>query len=152
MQGESPPPEPVLIAPRKVVSRQSTDTLAIEDPDVARVIHFIRQHACSGITMEDVLRQAPLARVTLKRRFERVLGRSPKAEIMRLQLERVKQLLVETDLSQAAIARLAGFRHVEYMSTTFHERTGQTPRQYRLSCCKRLSLSDGMDRGPAAPS
>ena len=78
MQGKSAPARAAAGPPRKIVARQSTDTLAIEDPDVAQAIHFIRQRACSGITMEDVLRQVPLTRVTLKRRFERLLGRSPK--------------------------------------------------------------------------
>ena len=142
MQGQSPPPEPLLIPPRSIVSRRSTDTLAIEDPEVARAVHFVRQHACSGITMEDVVRHVSLTRVTLKRRFERLLGRSPKAEIMRLKLEKVKQLLAETDLNQAEIARLAGFRHPEYMSAAFHDKMGQTPGRYRTACTKNVSPSE----------
>jgi LacI family transcriptional regulator len=74
-----------------------------------------------------------MTRVTLKRRFVKLLGRSPKAEIVRVQLTRVKQLLVETDLSQARIAELAGFNHPEYLSALFKQKMGQTPGQYRAA-------------------
>jgi LacI family transcriptional regulator len=133
MHGEASPPEPLLVPPQRIVTRQSTDVLAIDDQDVARAIHFIRQHACNGITINDVLKNVPMTRMTLKRRFMRVLGHSAKTEIMRVQVERVKQLLAETDLSQAKIAILAGFTHAEYLSAAFKQRTGQTPRQYRAA-------------------
>ena len=104
--------------------------------------------------MDDVLRHVPLTRVTLKRRFERLLGRSPKAEIMRLQLEKVKQLLAETELTQAEIARLAGFRYLEYMSAAFRGGRGQTPGQYRRSSAQSLlpakaGKAEEDDSGPA---
>jgi LacI family transcriptional regulator len=158
MQGERPPAAPLFVPPKSVVTRRSTDVLAIDDREVAQAVRFIRDHACEGINVEDLLREVPLARVTLKRRFERLLGRSAKAEIMRLQLEKVKQLLTETDLNQAEIARLAGFRHLEYMSAAFHERTGQTAGQYRLACARDRSpteaakerLADANPQRPAA--
>ena len=142
MQGKSKPAEPLRVAPLRVVARQSTDTLAIEDLEVAQAIHFIRRRACDGITVEDVLSHVPLNRVTLNRRFEKVLGHSPKAEIMRLQLERVKQLLAETELNQAEVARLAGFRYQEYMSAAFRERIGQTPGEFRAMCLRKVVARD----------
>ena len=122
-----------LINPTGVVARQSTDILAIDDRQVAEAIRFIREHACDGINVDDVLRRIPLTRVTLKRRFERFLGRSPKAEIVRLRLERVKKLLAETDFTLATIADLAGFLHPEYMNVVFKQKTGKTPKRYRLA-------------------
>jgi LacI family transcriptional regulator len=43
----------------------------------------------------------------------------------------VRQLLTETDLSLAAIAERAGFRHVEYLSVAFKRAFGQPPSRYR---------------------
>lgn len=119
------------VDPAGVVSRQSTDLVAIADEAVARAVSFIRNHACDGINVEDVLRHVPLSRVTLGRRFEKILGRSPKAEILRVRIERCRHLLEETDFSQEAIARLAGFRHPEYLNVVFKRETGQTPGEYR---------------------
>jgi LacI family transcriptional regulator len=131
MDGEAPPGEQILIEPSGVMGRQSTDILAIADQQVARALRFIREHGCDGIDVEDVVRAVGVHRATLTRRFEKHLGRSPKAEIMRLQLERVKQLLRETDFTLSHIADLAGFRHAEYMSVMFKRKVGQTPGAFR---------------------
>jgi LacI family transcriptional regulator len=131
MQGERPPAAPLFVPPTSVVTRRSTDVLAIDDREVAQAVRFIREHACEGINVEDLLQEVPVTRVTLKRRFERLLGHSPKAEMVRVQLARVKQLLVETDFSLAQVAVLAGFKHAEYLSAVFKQKTGQTPGQYR---------------------
>lgn len=131
MRGGRPPKAPRLIPPQRVVTRQSTDVLAVDDPDVALAVRFIRENACRGITVEDLMREVPLTQTVLKRRFEKYLGHSPKAEIIRVRLAQVKQLLCETDLSLDAIARRTGFEHPEYLSALFKEKTGQTPGQYR---------------------
>ena len=131
INGEDLPLEKVLVEPRGVVVRQSTDVVAIADSQVAAAMHFIRQHACDGILIEDVLQHLRLSRSTLERRFTELLGRSPRAEINRVQLERVKELLRTTNFSLAKIARLAGFNYTESMCYAFKKTTGQTPGQYR---------------------
>ena len=96
-----------------------------------RALRFIREHACEGIGVEDVLRQCPMARRALEARMKALLGRSPHEEILRVQLNRVKELLTGTELSVAQIAERAGFRHTEYLSVVFKRETGQTPSAYR---------------------
>ncbi|MDQ3440870.1 MAG: helix-turn-helix transcriptional regulator, partial [Planctomycetota bacterium] len=112
-------------------TRQSTDVLAIADPDVAAAVRYIRERACGGITVPDVLRRVPLSRSVLERRFRKYLGRSPQAEIRAVRIKRCKQLLVETDLPLDRIARLGGFEHAEYFSVVFKRVAGQTPGAYR---------------------
>jgi LacI family transcriptional regulator len=72
-----------------------------------------------------------VSRSILERRFRKHVGHSPQTEIRRVQLKRVEQLLVETDLSLEAIARLSGYVHPEYMNVVFKRITGATPGQYR---------------------
>src|SRR5262249_1686120 len=67
----------------------------------------------------------------LERQFSKNLGRTPKAEIVRVQLDRVKQLLAETVCPLKKIALEAGFKHTEYMCAGFKSKFGQTPGQYR---------------------
>ena len=81
--------------------------------------------------MEDVLAKVRLSRSTLERRFAKYLGRSPKAEILSVQLQHVKRFLSETDYPLARIAHLSGFSHVENMCNFFKSKTGQTPGQFR---------------------
>jgi LacI family transcriptional regulator len=134
MMGGEPAPESLTtIPPLGVVTRRSTDVLAIEDRTISRAVRFIREHACEGITVEDVLAGLHLSRSVFERRFAKIFGRTPKAEILRTQLDRVKRLLAETDLPLKQIASRTGFRYPEYLSAAFKERTGQTPGQYRRS-------------------
>jgi LacI family transcriptional regulator len=120
-----------FVDPLGVVTRQSTDVLAIADPQVAAAVRYIRVHAVDGISVEDVLDQVTMSRSTLERRFNQIIGRSPKAEIIRVRLERVKRLLEQTGYSLAVIARMTGFQHGEYMSVQFREKVEMTPGQYR---------------------
>jgi len=131
MEGHAPRERISLVEPLGIVTRQSTDVLAIEDTLVASAVKFIREHACEGVTVDDVLKKVPLSRSVLERRFRKFLSRSPQEEIRLVQIKRVKQLLAESDLALEQIAELAGYRHAEYMSVVFKRETGQTPGQYR---------------------
>ena len=133
MAGQAPPADALLIAPLGVTTRQSTDVLAIDDPTIASVVRFIRERACQGCSMKDVLRHTPMSRSLLERRFRQYLGRSPQGEMRAVQMKRVRQLLADSDLSLAEIAGLAGYAHPEYMSVVFKRETGQTPGQYRAA-------------------
>jgi LacI family transcriptional regulator len=120
-----------LIAPLGVAARQSTDVLAVDDRNIARALQFIREHACAGINVADVLKAVPLSRRVLEQRFQRMLGHTPREEILHVRLNRVKQLLVETDLPLYLIAERTGFEHVEYLSVVFKRETGATPSAFR---------------------
>ena len=133
MNGEKIDPAPVLVAPLGIQTRQSTDILAIDDPDVALALRFIREHALEGINVADVVRHVPLSRRVLESRFKQSLGRSPHEELTRLKIQRIKELLIETDLSLSEIAQRTGFEHDEYMCVFFRKAEGIPPGKYRQS-------------------
>ncbi|MEI6235314.1 MAG: DNA-binding transcriptional regulator [Planctomycetota bacterium] len=120
-----------LIEPLRLEIRQSSDVLAIHDADVSKAMHLIREHACDGIDVSDVLRTVPVSRRVLESRFKKLLGVTPHEEILRVKLRRVKQLLLDTSLPLTEIARRTGFEHVEYLSVAFKRETGTTPRIFR---------------------
>jgi len=129
--GKPRPEAPILIEPTRVVVRQSTDTLAIDDPDLAGAIAFIRVHAATPIRVSAVLRAVPVSRSWLERRFQASLGRSPAEEIRRVRVERAKQLLAETDLPVPEVAAASGFGSREYLAYAFKRATDLTPREFR---------------------
>lgn len=131
MDGEKAHPEVRFIEPLGVATRQSTDTLAIEDSNLVRAIRYIRDHACEGISVKDVLRAVPQSRRILESRFKKLVGRTPHEEILRVQIDRAKVLLAETELPMAQIAERAGFAHVEYFSAVFKREAGSPPSRYR---------------------
>jgi LacI family transcriptional regulator len=120
-----------LIAPLGVAARQSTDVLAIDDREVASAVRFIREHACEGINVADVMRVVSLSRRLLEQRFQRLVGRTPHEEILHVRLNRVQRFLAETDLPLYLIAERTGFEHVEYLSVVFKRELGKTPREFR---------------------
>ena len=101
------------------------------DCDVAAAMQYIREHACDSISVRDVLEHINLSLSTLHRRFAKALGRTPRAEIVRVQLDRVKELLRQTDFPLVKIAQQTGFNHVESMCHLFKKTTGMTPGQFR---------------------
>jgi LacI family transcriptional regulator len=131
MGGVKVAPSAHRIPPLGVAARQSTDVLAIDDQAVARAVHYIRENACLGINVADVLATVPLSRRALEQRFSRLLGRTPREEIQQVRLDRVRQLLTDTDLPLYTIAERTGFEHVEYLSVVFKRETKLTPSRYR---------------------
>lgn len=123
----------VVVDPLGVRSRQSTDLLAIEDPDVAKVVRYIRDRACEGIRVEDVLEQVAMSRRSLEKRFRSAVGRPVHAEIRRVQIERVKELLVTTDYKLERIAELTGFSTAQYLAGLFHRLVKMTPGAWRAA-------------------
>lgn len=123
----------VVVDPLGVKSRQSTDLLAIDDPEVAAAVRFIRENACSGIRVDDVLDQVPLSRRSLEKRFRQSLGRLPHAEIRRVQIERVKELLVSSDYKLERIAEITGFSTAQYLAGLFHRMVKMTPGAWRAA-------------------
>lgn len=131
MAGKHVPALTNLIPPLGVATRQSTDVLAIEDRNVVQAVRFIRERACDGINVGDVLQAVPQSRRLLEARFKKLIGRTPHEEILRVQMNRAKELLASTDLSLEAIAERTGFIHTEYLSVAFKREVGLPPSNYR---------------------
>ncbi len=131
MAGHTAPSQRILVEPVRVVTRRSSDTLAIKDRAVSAAIRFISEQALHGCTVDDVINSVRVSRSFLERSFRQHLKRSPQAEIRRVQASRIKQLLTETDFTLERISELSGFEHPEYMSVVFKRLFGQTPGQYR---------------------
>ena len=131
MDGQ-PAPQRIFIQPCDVASRRSTDTFAFDDPALNRVLRFIGEHACEGIRVSDLPSVAHLSIRELERRFHLYLGRTPKAELLRVQIVQAKRLLRDTNLALKSIARRAGFSSEAYFSYVFHRECGIRPSAYRL--------------------
>ena len=128
----------VGVPPRGVVTRQSTDVLAVADKAVSSAVRFIRENAARGIDVGDVVAHTRASRAALDLRFKAALGRTPKAEILRVRLDRAKQLLTETNLSLDEVAELCGVRTAKYLGDVFFREVGVRPGEYRR-CYQQLA-------------
>ena len=131
LAGTPAPAKPLLLEPAGVVTRRSSDVIAVDDPVAATALSFIRRRACDGIKVEDVLDHLHISRSLLEQKLRKAIGRTPLAEIRRVRVERAKQLLAETDLHMTAIARASGFASDVRLSSVFRQLTGTTPTAYR---------------------
>ena len=121
----------LLMKPLGIVQRQSTDITAVSNDDIASAIRFIRDHACDGINVGDVLTHVHLSRRTLESQFLQATGKTPHDMIATIRIDRVQRLLQQSELSLDEIAKHAGFEHTEYMSVVFKKRFGISPGRYR---------------------
>ncbi|MGQ0635939.1 MAG: substrate-binding domain-containing protein [Planctomycetaceae bacterium] len=131
LRGRAPPREPLLVRPARVVSRRSSDVLAIDDADVASAVRFIRDNAHRPLHIRDVLAQVPVSRRSLERRFRAALGRSMLDEIRRVHVERACRLLTETDFPVPVIAEACGFSDAKQLWLVFRQSLERTPSEYR---------------------
>ncbi len=138
--------KPAPIGPGEIHRRLSSDILAVDNPDVAAAIRYIRDHIREGINVKTLLQAVPVNRRKLEREFRRILGRSPQDEIHLFRLQLVKKML-ETDMSMRSIAMASGFSSAQYLSTFFQSATGSTPRAYRLNMRTNTSEAVGHPAG-----
>ena len=131
LAGDMVPAPETLLDPLGIIMRQSTDILAIQHPKLTGALKYIHAHACKGITVSAVSNHTGIARTQLETVFRKLLGRSPGAEIRQVQLAKIRELLLGTDLTVKAISEKTGFRHAEYLNVFFKRATGETPGQYR---------------------
>ena len=131
MHGQTPKQKSYKVPPEGVISRQSTDILAIDNEAVVRALRFIQNHAFQGIVVKDILREVPVSRRSLEIQFKHYLGRSPAEEIRRVRLEKGQELLARTDNSIGEIAVTCGFANSTRFGVAFRQRFGMTPLAYR---------------------
>jgi LacI family transcriptional regulator len=123
----------VRVAPLGVVQRLSTNMLALDDPELARAVAFIRERACDPCGVPEVLRHVAVSRRWLERQFLDVLGRTIHDEIMRVRMEMAQRLLHESDETLQQIAERCGFAAVQSFGLAFRKKLGVTPAAYRRS-------------------
>lgn len=129
--GRVMPPVSIEIPTGGVVTRRSTDMLAIEDPIVAAAIRFIRERAHEGIDVDDVVARVRASRRLLEQRFRKQLDSTPAEAIRRAKVDRVRRLLASGDEPLEDVATACGFDYAEVMTRVFRRETGMTPSAYR---------------------
>lgn len=131
MKGKTMETKNYFYAPGEVVTRQSSDVIAVGDPQVVKAVQYIRENAFSGLDVNAVAKAAGMSRRSLEMKFSKEIGRTLLEEIQEVRLKRVRQLLLETDFTLAQIAEMAGFQYQEYLVRLFKKHTGMSPGQYR---------------------
>lgn len=131
MDGGKAPQSPKLIPPLGIITRLSTNILAIDDESVRTAMRFIRQHHADRISIEDVATDAGVSRRTLDRLFSEKLGKTPAQLLMDTRLRAARRALRETQLTMPDVAKLAGFTDQNHLGRCFRRELDTSPQDYR---------------------
>jgi LacI family transcriptional regulator len=131
MAGRKPPKKSILIPPVGVVTRASSDFLAVADPYVSDVVRQARDGLADGIRIQDLARKMKISRRHLSNIFRERAHFTPVAMLRHLAVARAKQLLLETDLTIAQVADKCGHSALANFNSLFRTFTGVTPAAYR---------------------
>jgi LacI family transcriptional regulator len=131
MTGKKLKSQRIVVHPTRVVTRQSTNIIAVEDVLISQALHFIRQNANNPIQVCDVTKALNVSRNTINDRFVKILNRSIYTEIKRARIDHVCQMLLETDLSMSDIAFKLGYDNASHIARYFKQKMGILPMDYR---------------------
>jgi LacI family transcriptional regulator len=131
MDGRAGPDAVVQVAPGEVVTRRSTDLLAVPHLGAARALRYVLDHYREPLTVQQVAEAVGLSRRSVYLAFRKHLGRTVSEEVTRLRVGHAKRLLRESSRKLAAIADEAGFTSAEHMSKTFARELGEPPGAWR---------------------
>ena len=131
IENQSAHPGDIVIRPTQVITRLSTDIYATNDAHISSALRYIHQNLDSNIKVNHVLKQVPLSRRTLEKRFQEITGFPVYKYIYSLRIEKFAQKLLETDKTVFEIALETGFSDSKNISRQFKQIKGCTPREYR---------------------
>ena len=131
MAGGRAPREPRLLAPGGIAARRSTDTIAVEHPEVALAVRFMLDHYPEPLGAKEIVGATTSSQTALYAAFRQELGKSPMAVLRGIRLEKAKQMLRETDAKVRTVARACGFGEAINLYRLLLDDCGMTAKEYR---------------------
>ena len=133
MRGEKvrPKREFVLVPPKDVIVRASSEVYSYDPPWLSDALVFIRRNIARSENAADVFAHLGRPRKTVERTFKAVLGSSIQHEIMKGRVAEAQHLLLTTSLPVNEIGARCGFKSSQYFSRNFAAFAGCPPQAYR---------------------
>ena len=131
MKGGKQPAGPILIRPRGIIVRRSTDTVADDNPLIRRVLLFIRDNLHRPFGAEQIADALNESRSRLDKTCTARFGQSLGKVILAHRLDEAKRLLLKSDLNIDEIAARTGFCASNYLIKKFKNAFGTTPLQWK---------------------
>ena len=121
----------IIVEPECVVTRKSTDILAIKNPNITTALRFIKANCKNFIQVDEVVEAVGVNRRSLERYFKQYLNHTIHEEIKRVRIEAILKMITETSLSIGEIAAHMGFHNINHISRYFKASKGVTPHEFR---------------------
>lgn len=121
----------ILVKPTQIITRQSTNIYATDDSYIASTLKYIHQNLDKSLNVDEIVKQVPLSRRSLEKRFLNRIGLPIYKYIFHLRMEKFTQKLLETDQTIFEIALDLGFNDSKNISRQFKQVKGCNPNAYR---------------------
>ncbi len=132
MSGKKPPKEVLRVPPTGVVTRRSTDIVAVDNLQVARALRYIGDHYANPLLgVNDIVAATDLSRRELEKAFRQELKRTPNEELVRVRMDEARRLLETSTLKAVEISAKTGFSRSNHFFRTFRKFVGTSPKIYR---------------------
>lgn len=138
MRGKRVPQRDQLIAPLRVVARESTATFAVSDERLRKVLMYFQEHVEDPVTVGELCAHADVSRRWLEYSFSNVLGETPYQYMRRQRLDYARRLLAdEPNTKIYRIAQRVGFSSAKQLTKVFRREFGLSPREFRQSTVRK---------------
>lgn len=123
----------VLWTFREVVERESAAPIVPAAHLVRRALAFIDRMVCSGIGVQDVVRELGVSHRLACLRFREIENRSLRDAILERRFAELKKRLLETNQPIRSVAAACGFGDLVNLARQFRKRHGVSMREFRKS-------------------
>ena len=112
---------------------RDNSTLVVDDPLVAAAQFWLGERFAQPLRIRDMTRELSVSHSTLLRRFEGVLGTTPRRYVQVLRIEAAKIMLAKTSRTIDQISAMVGYSDTRSFRAAFRELTGTSPTEHRAT-------------------
>ena len=105
---------------------------------IGRISNYILLHFTEEIDLDALIRRNGFSRRSFFRYWQKTHDSGPADYIRTLRIQHAAELLAETPLPVAAIARKVNITNIFYFARVFRRSIGMTPNEYRKKCRNRF--------------
>jgi LacI family transcriptional regulator len=146
MRGRKTPARPIVVAPRGVVIRSSSDFLAVANPNLRQAVDYIGANLRRSFSLEQLSEEAHVSRRTLYNLFQRHLSRSPAEFVVKARLDRARQLMAASpNQTLANIAAQSGLGSPRTLTRLLRRFEGMSARTWKKALKRNPRLSSSLD-------
>lgn len=106
-----------------------------EDPEISLLVkrakQMIEEYYSQGITLEEIADRLCVSEEYLSTQFKKETGVTFRDTMKRYRIEKIKELLLHSNLKLNQIADMVGYSDPKYMSKVFRDEVGMLPAEFR---------------------
>lgn len=121
----------IVVNPLIIERRKSTEKYAVSDKNIRIILNYIEKNYANHLSVEELVKQVPLSRRVLEKKFKEETGESLYQYIQNYRIDQFTRLLITTDYSLFEAALQSGFENYKNVSRVFRKYKSLSPAEYR---------------------